>query len=660
MRTARWYLNRLALMSPAEVLWRLSGDVRARVAAIRGPKPVPPRLSARLALPPWQPPEQIAAASYVDAAERILSGHAELFGKWIDIGGVAADWNRDPSSGIRAPLTYGRLLSHDARIVGDVRTTLEMNRHLQLVLLAQAWALTQDTRYKTAGESLLRSWIGACPYPLGINWASSLEHGIRLINWYAAARLFALTESDMQAIDGWLDSVYRHCDFIWENQSRYSSANNHLIGEMAGLFVAATAWPCWEKSEEWRRRSKQILEREVTRQVHADGVTREQSVDYQMFVLQFLVMAGFVGESNGDRFSAQFWQGASRMFAFLDSIRDSGAHLPDFGDSDEGVALLLSPTARARRLEDLLCLYRTLSDPLSAQPDRSATVEWLLSAFPRPSNWPPAGAARRRAFPDGGYFVLGDKFGGRDESLIVFDAGPLGYLSIAAHGHADCLSFTLSVGGQQVLLDPGTYCYHGDPPWRTYFRSTAAHNTIRVDSLDQSEMLGPFMWGRKAIPTVRLCNLDGEHARVRASHSGYLRLPDPVTHERELHFDARTTCLEVFDTLHCRKEHTAEQFWHLAEGCKVQRIAANAVRVTLPRACVEFEFDPAGQLEILRGSENPISGWLSRQFGQRSPTTTMIVKRRCVGTTGMTTNIRWQVNGDHASDAEPRCRGESP
>ena len=60
------------------------------------------------------------------------------------------------------------------------------------------------------------------------------------------------------------------------------------------------------------------------------------------------------------------------------------------------------------------------------------------------------------------------------------DGGPHGFLSIAAHAHADALSVEVRYGGVDVLADPGTYCYHGDPAWRSYFRSTIAHNTRRA------------------------------------------------------------------------------------------------------------------------------------------------------------------------------------
>ena len=78
------------------------------------------------------------------------------------------------------------------------------------------------------------------------------------------------------------------------------------------------------------------------------------------------------------------------------------------------------------------------------------------------------------------------------------DAGPHGFLSIAAHAHADALAVEVRYDGTDVLADPGTYCYHGEPRWRSYFRSTLAHNTIEVGGQDQSTSGGPFLWTRHA------------------------------------------------------------------------------------------------------------------------------------------------------------------
>jgi hypothetical protein len=269
---------------------------------------------------------------------------------------------------------------------------------------------------------------------------------------------------------------------------------------------------------------------------------------------------------------------------------------------------------------------------------------WLLAGFPIPRNWPQERIQTPRAFPKGGYFVLGDQYGTPAEVSAVFDAGPLGYLSIAAHGHADCLSFTLSLAGEQVLIDPGTYCYHSDLEWRNYFRSTAAHNTLRIDGRDQSEMGGPFMWLHRAQPTVESWDLAGPRPHIRARHDGYERLTDPLHHTRELLIDLETSCIDVMDSLSCRGSHVAERFWHFAEGCTVERLA-DGVAIRARGLRVTLQCHDGAAVSILQGSYAPRAGWVSRRFGKLAPTTTVVFRRPVSGPTELRTTLRWQLDG---------------
>jgi hypothetical protein len=61
----------------------------------------------------------------------------------------------------------------------------------------------------------------------------------------------------------WLASVHQHCHFIAGYLSRHSSANNHLLGELLGLFVAATTWPMWRESRKWHEQARSEFQREA-------------------------------------------------------------------------------------------------------------------------------------------------------------------------------------------------------------------------------------------------------------------------------------------------------------------------------------------------------------------------------------------------------------
>jgi hypothetical protein len=103
--------------------------------------------------------------------------------------------------------------------------------------------------------------------------------------------------------------------------------------------------------------------------------------------------------------------------------------------------------------------------------------------------------------------------------LLAFDHGPLGALSIAAHGHADALSVWLHWGGEAIFTGPGTYLYHAGGPCRDALRGTAAHNTLALDAQDQSRIIGPFAWARHA----RCRRVNAGDDGVEAEHDGYRR-----------------------------------------------------------------------------------------------------------------------------------------
>lgn len=122
------------------------------------------------------------------------------------------------------------------------------------------------------------------------------------------------------------------------------------------------------------------------------------------------------------------------------------------------------------------------------------------------------------------------------------DGGPHGFLSIAAHAHADALSVEVRHDGVDILADPGTFCYHGEPQWRSYFRSTLGHNTLELGGRDQSVSGGPFLWTRHAVTKVLTVETPPTGAsRWTAAHDGYA----PAAHRRTVELDG--TVLKIID-----------------------------------------------------------------------------------------------------------------
>jgi hypothetical protein len=576
----RWLLNRLRCMSVAEVAHRAGRAVAGQPRLTDLPAQCAGVVFAQAGVPALDAAERAALLAEAGA---IAAGRVPLFATGIIAVSAPPQWNTplDPH---------------------DIKPLWELNRHLHLVRLAQAWTVSSEARWRAALFAQLHSWLAQCPAPPGPNWQSGLELGIRLINW---ALIWQLLCGDMgsELRTPWLASIRAHCTMIATRLSRHSSANNHLIGELAGLYVAACTWPCWPESGAWRAQAQRELEEQIGLQFSADGVHREQAFAYQVFCCEFLLLAGMLGQAAGHPFSGAYWAVLRRALAFVRAAEDVGQNV---GDADDGCVWRLQ-AGRGAQVVQLLALGEALFDG-------APHGHWLAHLFPGPR--PQADAQQPApdwAWPAGGYFLFGTK--GRVQGLV--DCGPLGYLGIAAHGHADALALALHVGGEPCLVDPGTYAYWCAPRWRAYFRGTSAHNTLRVDGEDQSVGGGPFLWLRKARTRIERTPASPAQFALTASHDGYLRLADPVRHVRSVAFDEASATLVVVDSVKGQRPHRTELFWHFAPQLDVQ-LTGQGVTVTTKRYRLALQAS-CGTFSLVRGADEPPLGWYSRAYNVKEP-----------------------------------------
>jgi hypothetical protein len=199
------------------------------------------------------------------------------------------------------------------------------------------------------------------------------------------------------------------------------------------------------------------------------------------------------------------------------------------------------------------------------------------------------------------------------------DIGSLGYLSLAAHGHADALGVTLTTAGTDVIVDPGTGSYFRSPGMREAFRGTGFHATVEVDNTSQSEPGGAFLWTRHA--KVEDVQVDLHNGWVSASHDGYTHLNDPVSHRRSI-FLLREETLLVVDRLQAGGRHCYRQLWpfHSEVDVEVEGEAELVARCgDRPVLGLRLASTAAGQLVTVRGQARPPAGWWSGRLESWEP-----------------------------------------
>jgi heparinase II/III-like protein len=654
-----WYARRAARMSPAEVAWRARDQALRAAWARRQVTPAQAGAAGLLATAGEREftavlPEGTAArvpadagAAIVAAADRLLKGEWEVLGVTrTDL--ESPDWFRDPVTGRRSdPARYAFRINHRSQEqTGNVKQVWEISRLQHLTLLATAWFLTHEEAYADRVAQQLHSWWRENPFLSGINWTSGIEIGLRLISmawirrlldgWPGAAGLF---ERDGLAVT----QIRWHQRYLAALRSRGSSANNHVIAEAAGQLVASCAFPWFVQSPRWRGASARLLERELLRNTFPSGIGRELASDYQCFVAELGLLAAVEAEAAGHPLSTAVWQ---RLCAMVDSgaaLLDARSRPPRQGDGDEGRGLLLDAPAE-NRWPSLLALGDALFGRLgwwpAAAPDVGSCLVGGLAGAPREIVGRPA--RRPWRFADAGITLLRTSGGQAPEIWCRCDGGPHGFLSIAAHAHADALAVEVRYGGVDILADPGTYCYHGEPEWRSYFRSTLAHNTAELGGRNQSAEGGPFLWLRHASCREIDATEQGDVSRWTAEHDGYTDLRPPGQHRRTVTLDRAARSIDIVDEV--SGGYDVRLAFHLGP-CVRAGLDGTSVTLTWPDAATpgaaRMALPDGLEWSLHRGETDPILGWYSGGLGRRVPAVTLLGRGSAVAGRPLRTRLEF-------------------
>jgi Heparinase II/III-like protein/Heparinase II/III N-terminus len=499
----------------------------------------------RLPLPPGVAGIE-CAQQIVDLADQIQRHRFPILARTIDAG-PDIHWRRDHLRGIETGLTYFRRIPYlDTPRAGDHKVIWELNRHEHLIVLAQAYLLTGDRRHLDEIRAQLESWIAGNPFHRGTNWASALEVGFRALSWIWVDHLVG-GELPGEFRAGWLHMLYLHGCHLANNLSFYFSPNNHLVGEALALHALGIFFAGVPKAARWEQLGARVMREQMDRQIRADGSSFEQSTYYQVYLLDMFRLHAVLA-TPGPEYLAKL----ERMAEYTHAVIGPSRLPPMLGDDDGG------------RL------------PLGS-------IRWPARA----EKW------ESRLFRDAGIAVM---ICGATHAIV--DAGPFGVLH-SGHSHSDTLSIVVRSGDEEILIDPGTYTYTGEPKWRDWFRGSSAHNTIRIDRRNQAVMAGPFKWTGQ--PDVAILdwrtNSTCDILEAECRYAGF-------THRRRVEFQKPDVFLIADIVSGPLGEHEIEQFWHLGSLAARRHL-------------------------ILPADAELTESWRSTTFGEKHPSPMLRVHRRC-------------------------------
>jgi hypothetical protein len=538
----------------------------------------------------------VTPAAHPQTIEHTRNGEHALLARTLVVT-PAMDWHRDPFHGVSWPRVHVESCPYTMP-GGDIELLWHLNQMDFLGDYAAAYRTTNDEQFAARAIAFMDSWAQANPYMVGANWISPMKSGIRLFMWSSAlAGLNGSLAPENHTAERILRSVQLQAGFLAGHFSNWAIPNNHLIAEAAALAAVSTYWPMFKRARNWMAQADATMAEEVKRQVLKDGFQFENSVNYHMVTLDFLLLYLHAKVVRGESPDALVLEKTMAMAeAALALVAPSG-RMPMVGDDSFTHLIVLGgtmgspgPVARSVSFEDFVRLEHARL---------FSTTAWGrdLLALHLP-------VTHTRRFEDAGIDVMRAA-----DCHIVFTHGPQHHRPFShGHLHADTGSFELELDGAPLIIDSGTYLYGTEPRIRRHMRSARAHNTVLIDGVEPMKPTAAFQWEAVAVgEALGFGTVDDVAATGCKRHLPGLRGAG-VDHTRALVRVGST--IIIVDTLSPRVgvgkvAHMATVYFHTTVAPGIAALDGKHVRLTDKARFVRvFEVldEPRAQIDLI---DNP-------------------------------------------------------
>ena len=431
----------------------------------------------------------------IEIADAAVAGMFDILGSGPTHVGRRPTWRVDLYSGAEWPLQSSFTMQLDRGDGSDIRTTWEMSRCYHFIPLARAYWSTNNPVYRDAFVDHVESFIENNPVGYGPNWLSPMDVALRAANWIVGAQLFAnapgISGQVWQSLVAELYASGLYLARYPEWNPRYRG--NHYVADAVGQVYLGAFFRDDMQGTRWLQHGAHILNAEIERQVHDDGVSFEASLAYHRLATELFIAGGDVVRRNGPEALGPHYDERLRLMrVFIEAYLPASGAAPMMGDADDGR------------------VHAVCAASLDAPREHK---RGMVSESFTPST------TTSQAFPQGGFYVMR-----RNDDHLIIRCGAVGLNGAGSHDHNDQLSFELCIAGRRVVSDSGCYAYTRDLQARYAFRSTAAHSTIQLGNEEQNPIRVDRPWRILEERTRAECThwvADASETRFIGRHHGY-------------------------------------------------------------------------------------------------------------------------------------------
>ena len=496
------------------------------------------------------------------------------------------DWHIDFKSGYRwEEGTWYKKIKFGHIPGADIKVPWELSRFNHLVTLGQAYLITNDEKYTSEFIYQITDWVENNSPQFSVNWACAMDAAIRACNWIIGFSYF--TRSPLiskKFFFMFVKNIFVCGKHIRDNLEKgiFEVGTNHYLSDIVGLLYIGLLFIKTKRGRKWFNFAFKELQKQMDSQVYDDGCDFEASTCYHRLALELFFYPTFfiINNSNdcskdsfseiGEKiFSIKYINKLYRMFEVLLFNLNHKGMMPQIGDNDNG-RLHIFNSREILDMRYLLTIGTIFFKESKFKIREFGFCEEALWIFGKKGfkiwnniNENSINYISSKAFNEAGLYIMRN---GRNH--MVISGGSNGQGGYGGHAHNDKLSFVLSINGENIIVDPGSYLYTPLPEYRNKFRSTFFHNTIVVDNKEQNRFNSKslFLLENDAPVKINSWKSTNTYDFFDAEHYGYSRLNDVVLHRRQIIFNKEDSCWFIKDILTGTGKHTFDLYFHLDSG----------------------------------------------------------------------------------------------
>lgn len=516
------------------------------------------------------------------------------------------DWHKDFKSGYKWSRRkfYKKYVLVNLNNNADIKIVWELSRSHHLLWLGEAYLMTLEEKYAKEIVNQIENWIESNPLMFSINWTCTMDVAIRAVNWIYAINMIKSSYSVTDKFSKlFTQSIFEHGFFISNNlEKTFPYSGNHYASNIVGLLYISQFFYNTNKGREWWNFSLREYFIEIRQQILPSGVHFERSISYHRLVAELFTYPYLMLLNINEYIPIDIQYRIRSIFSFIANYIKPNGFSPIIGDNDDGRFLpfykydfrdhryLLSVAAVAFRSN----FYKKISG------NYAIDNFFLLNNNGITSYDNIKGSEvtmKSKLYSDAGFCILREK-----DIYIFINNGDLSRYSDfnkrinGNHTHADLLSFELSIGNFDIIIDPGSYIYTASFKDRNSFRSTKKHNTLVIDDKDQYKYSTKslFLVSESPKPSIsEYCETNNFHHYVG---SYYINYPNNslLYHKRIINLHKDMKCCYVKDYIDYHGEHFLSMYFHFAPKLNVIKYkntieinVKNQVKVKLNFSCCQ-------------------------------------------------------------------------